>query len=407
VLDAGIDAAHPDLAGRIAGAGRFGSGDPLYPTTPHGTATAGLIAAVRGNGVGIDGIAPNALLLSADVSSLDREGSFDVDAVNRAIRWAADQGARVVNLSLASSGLRPGQQEAVAYALRRGALVVAAAGNCWEGASNGWAGCSLAAEGVSPAWLPHVLAVGATGTDYENPAPADFSVPSRRWVDVVAPGSSIATLWPTRNSPYLDMPSCPYWGTTACYLTGAPSRYWAPSGTSYATAMVSAAAAILFGADPALQPGQVARLLEETARPLATDPEHQAGAGMLDIAAALERVRAGQVPPADFGEPNERPALPARLPQSGRVSATVDWSDDPHDAYSVRVRRGDHVTVRTDGAVRADVRVEGAAGPLGTTLRAAARRSGTVTIEVSAATGAGGAYRLRVTRSTLAFERST
>ena len=50
VVEAGVDGNHPDLAGRIEGAGRFGGGDPLFPTSPHGTAVAGLIAAIDGNG---------------------------------------------------------------------------------------------------------------------------------------------------------------------------------------------------------------------------------------------------------------------------------------------------------------------------------------------------------------------
>jgi hypothetical protein len=167
--------------------------------------------------------------------------------------------------------------------------------------------------------------------------------------------------------------------------------------------MVAAGAAILFGADPGLQPGQVARLLEETARPLASDPDHQAGAGMLDIAAALERVRSGRIPSADYAEPNEHPAPPATLPRSGVVGATIDWFDDPQDDYTARVTRGENLTVRTFGTVRARVRVEGdstsASGKVGATLRIPIRRSGTVTIEVIAAQEERGPYRLRVTRS--------
>src|SRR5262245_52262195 len=54
IVDTGVDGQHPDLAGRIVDAREFGRGDPLYPESPHGTAVAGLVAAIDGNGVGID-----------------------------------------------------------------------------------------------------------------------------------------------------------------------------------------------------------------------------------------------------------------------------------------------------------------------------------------------------------------
>jgi subtilisin family serine protease len=401
VIDSGIDGRHPDLAGRIVDARAFGSGDPLYPNGTHGTATAGLIAAVRDNGIGIDGIAPNARLLVADVSGAAGSESFDEGAIERAIRWAAARGARVISLSLEVVGPGPGLQSAIDAAVARGTVVVAAAGNCWQGAELHWAKCPQAVDGTMPAWLPHVLGVGATDDDYAKPAPADYSVPSGRWVDLAAPGNLITTLWPTRNNPYADTPGCIYAGTTACYWTGTtPNRQWGPTGTSYATPMVAAAAAILIGADPQLQPGQVARLLEETAQPLPSDPEHQAGAGVLDVGAALARVRAGQIPPADADEPNEPPAPPALLSRTARIEATVDWTDDPEDVYLVRPGRTSTVTVRASGSGAARVRVttggDVAAGPLGRALRVRTMGSAPVTIHVTAGVGARVDYSLTV-----------
>src|SRR6476619_2283814 len=84
VVEAGVDGKHPDLAGRIVGARRFGGSDPLFPASPHGTAVAGLIAAIDGNQQGIDGIAPNARLLVAGTS-------FEALSIAHAIRWAADR----------------------------------------------------------------------------------------------------------------------------------------------------------------------------------------------------------------------------------------------------------------------------------------------------------------------------
>jgi subtilisin family serine protease len=400
VLDAGVDGLHPDLAGRIVGSRALGKGDPLYPSGTHGTATAGLIAAIRNNGIGIDGIAPNATLLVADVSAGD-SAEFDEAAVVRAIRWAAARGARVISLSLEVGDPGPGLQRAIEDAIAHGAVVVAAAGNCWHGEEVHWAGCAAAVEGPLPARLPHVLGVGATDADYGAPAAADYSVPGKSWVDLVAPGTLITTLWPTRNNPYAATPSCPYAGTTACYSTGTgPNGLWGPTGTSYATAMVAAAAAILLGANPSLQPGQVMRLLEETARPLSSDPDHQSGAGLLDVGAALARIRAGRIPTADVGEPNEPPARPAQLADAGRLDATIDWYDDPQDVYAVRVPRASVLTVRTSGAVHARVRVSGdghaVSAPLGKRLVLRVAKQATVAIQVTAAPGARGSYVLEV-----------
>jgi subtilisin family serine protease len=327
VIDTGVDGNHPDLAGRIVEARGFDGGDPLVPISPHGTAVAGLVGAIDGNGLGIDGIAPNAMLVVANVGGGESQTSFDPDAIARAIRWAADRHARVINLSLAGLGPVPSYREAIGYALARGALVVAAAGNCFDG---DFSRCTPPGAEQAPAWLPHVLTVGATSV---AGGPAAFSIPSARWVDLAAPGELVTTLWPTQNNPYFPTPDCMFVGTTGCYSTGRiVNEPWGPSGTSFATAMVSGAAAILFGANPRLRPEQVAALLRDTARP-AADPRAQIGAGQLDIAAALERVKLGSIPPADYGEPNDRSADATRIAPAATIRGTLNWQDDPEDVY--------------------------------------------------------------------------
>ena len=387
VVEAGVDGKHPDLAGRIVGARRFGGGDPLFPASPHGTAVAGLIAAIDGNKQGIEGIAPNARLLVAGTS-------FDAFSIASAIRWAADRHARVINLSLAGLGPVPGYEEAVDYALARGALVVAAAGNCFGG---NFTRCTPPGTEQAPAWLPHVLTVGATAADG---SPSRFSIPSARWVDLAAPGELVTTLWPTRNNPYSPAPECPFVGTTGCYSTGGASvAAWGPSGTSFATAMVSAAAAILFGADPGLRPEQVASLLRQTAR-RAADPRHQVGAGIIDIEAALERVRKGSIPEADYAEPNDRAATAARIPSPG-VRATLDWHDDPVDVYRLTLRRGDTLVINSDApgaSVSVAARGSSLSAPLGTRLRYRARRPGRYRLRLAATVGSRVNYRVTVQR---------
>jgi subtilisin family serine protease len=415
VLDSGIDGAHPDLAGQIVGSRSFDGGDPRYPNVPHGTAVAGLIGALRGNGIGIDGIAPNARLLAVDISSQRDTASFDLDRVDAAIRWAVDRGARVLNLSLGGYVPAATLQDAVEYATRNGALVVAAGGNCFAERSQRCA--SPPGEIGAPAWLPHVLGVGAL--DAGANAPAGFSLPSARWVDLYAPGELISTLWPTRNNPLYPTPDCAYAGTTGCYSAGTtPDRSWGPSGTSYAAPMVSAAAAILFGADPVLTPAQVMRLLEETARPLESpSPRHADQAPrVLDVAAALRRVRAGDVPPSDIGEPNEQPSDATPLPFRGELSATIDWFDDPVDIYRVHLRRGEHLALGTHGTAAAVVAVSLARAParalvtsrVGRAVDVSAPRTADYIVRLTADPSTRGTYRifLKVRPRTLSQSRS-
>ena len=150
IVDSGVDLDHPDLASKIDGGITFtgcakdpngcGNGDwesaPRAGTpSPHGTHVAGIAAAVTGNGTGVAGTAPDARLLAVKVLT-DEGGSFDEIAAG--IRWSADNGADVINLSLGAlpgvqalviTGVISDVQEAIAYARSKGVVVVAAAGN--------------------------------------------------------------------------------------------------------------------------------------------------------------------------------------------------------------------------------------------------------------------------------------
>src|SRR5215208_3452810 len=150
IVDSGIDLGHPDLAGKIVGGATFtgcaktgpcGNGDWLsggnggQPPSPHGTHVAGIAAATTGNGIGIAGVAPDAKLLA--VKALTYEGGT-FEEIAAGIRWATDNGADVINMSLgalpgvqalAITGLESDVRAAVDYANAHGVVVVAAAGN--------------------------------------------------------------------------------------------------------------------------------------------------------------------------------------------------------------------------------------------------------------------------------------
>jgi subtilisin family serine protease len=134
VIDTGIDAAHPDLQGRVLPGHDFVDSDGTpQDGQGHGTHVSGIIAADANNGVGVDSVAPGAKILAVRV--LDDSGSGTSTAVAAGIDWATDHGADVINLSLSGSvplgglGQEADIDAAIGRALARNVVVVAAAGN--------------------------------------------------------------------------------------------------------------------------------------------------------------------------------------------------------------------------------------------------------------------------------------
>jgi subtilisin family serine protease len=131
VVDTGVDLNHEDLAGKLV-QGR----DFVAPDTPpndehgHGTHVAGIAAAITNNGRGIAGVAPEARIMPVRV--LDHEGSGSASNVAAGIRWAADNGAHIINLSLGSLDqplFGPSFGAALDYAWSNGSTPIVAAGN--------------------------------------------------------------------------------------------------------------------------------------------------------------------------------------------------------------------------------------------------------------------------------------
>lgn len=205
VVDTGVDGGHPDLAGQLTVAGVdyvAGSGNGRTDPHGHGTHVAGIVAAARGNGVGVAGLAPLAKVMPIRV--LDVNGSGWTSNIAKGIIYAADNGADVINLSLGGPA-DPSTQTAVNYAMSKGVVVVAAAGN------------SRATDNATnyPAAYPGVLAVASTepgdiSSTFSNTGP---------YVDIAAPGGSI--------------------------LSTVPGGYGYMSGTSMATPYVAATAALV------------------------------------------------------------------------------------------------------------------------------------------------------------------
>lgn len=176
VLDTGAELSHPDLAGAFVPGYDFVNHDE-DPSDDHGhgTMVAGVIAARSNNRIGGAGACPSCSIMPIKVIAAN--GSGNAADVAAGISWAADHGARVINLSFVLSGPDDGVAQAVAHARARGAVVVAAAGNGGT-------------EAVTfPAGLPGVI--GVTGTD-SNDARYTWATYGG-WVRLAAPGCSQAT----------------------------------------------------------------------------------------------------------------------------------------------------------------------------------------------------------------------
>jgi hypothetical protein len=350
IVDSGIDASHPEFAGRIAAAKSF-VGRSVKDADGHGTFVAGEIGAALGNDQGIAGIAFPAELLVAKV--LKRDGTIDPRDEAAAIRWALSQGARVINLSFGGvrdpsnrhlDAFSPVERAAVAEATRRGAVVVAAVGNADQSPRSPWPYASY------PAALPHVLGVGAYARDGSIPP---FSNRDEVFNDLVAPGTEMFSTLPRPLT--ARYPSCVEQGYSDC---GSP-EYRNAGGTSFAAPQVAAAAALLLAVRPDLQPSQVATILERSAVdavpadgcprcPIGRDA--LSGWGKLDITAALEAL-SGPLPAPDHAEPNDDAGSHAAT-LTGRaveLAPTLDFWDDPLDVYRVRLRKGQWLYARVAG----------------------------------------------------------
>jgi subtilisin family serine protease len=357
VLDSGIDSTHPDLQSQIAYGRSFVSSSWETDTNGHGTFVAGEIAAATNNAIGIAAVGFPVELLIAKIVRAD--GTISPDAEARAIRWAVDRGARVINMSF--GGVRdphdksldtysPLEAAAVQYAVSKGVLVVAAVGNADSAPTEPWSYAGY------PAALPHVLGVSSLNRDGTVP---DFSNRDFRYVDIAAPGEEIFSTLP-RALTQTARPSCLPQGYSDC----GPMEYRRGEGTSFSAAQVAAAAALLFASNPGLQADQASTILTRTA----VDSDHDTGclrcytgrdpltgSGLLDVSSAV-RALDGPLPAPDRYEANDRVSTAATVwgRRGQRIKATIDYWDDREDIYKIKVHRGQKLVARLRGPAGAN-----------------------------------------------------
>lgn len=441
VLDTGVRFDHPDLAGKLHpgqdfiedrqlandGDGRdadasdpgdwtianeCAAGEPAFDSSWHGTQVAGLIGAATNNGLGLAGTAWNVKLLPVRV--LGRCGGDDSDIL-AGMRWAAGLSsdpvanphpARVINMSLGSSGSCPASyRDAIAELNAAGVVVVVAGGNDTGHAVSTPANCAGA---VAVAGIRHL----GTKVGYSNVGPQ---------MAVAAPAGNCVNDYLPCLYPLLTSINS---GSTAPAANTYSDGFNYSVGTSFAAPLVAGTAALMLSYDPTLAPATVKSLLQASARrfpasgaaagtaacqaPGTADQlecyctTSTCGAGMLDAAAAMALVRAGAVPPpsATIGVSNRAPTAGASVTldgsgssaTGGRTVAGWRWSITAGATLASFSGPTDQpaVALATSGAgtVTVQLTVTDSAGATGTT--STTLTVGAAPVTVSSAGGGGG-----------------
>jgi serine protease len=235
----------------------------------HGTHVAGTIAQTTNNGYGVAGIAYQANIMPLKV--LSAGGGGTIADIAEAIKFAADNGADVINMSLGGGGESQAMKEAIAYAHKKGVVIIAAAGNSNDNSAS------------YPARYSHVVGVSAINSAGVKSPYSNYGA----GVDISAPGGDTSE---TETGGILQ--------ETVNPQTGQPMFAYF-QGTSMASPHVAGVAALIkaSGVD---EPEQIVNILKQSSRAIKDDPLNHFGAGQLDAANAVAMATKGQITFRDF-----------------------------------------------------------------------------------------------------------
>ena len=284
VLDTGVDAAHPDLAGRLVpGWNFYDNNSNSADVYGHGTKVAGSASANTNNGIGVSSVAGSALIMPLRISATDGTATFSNMA--KALTWAADKGAHVANISYQSVSGSSTVASAAQYMKNKGGVTVVAAGN----------------TGVEQTFAPSDTMISVSATTSSDAMASWSSYGS--YVDVAAPGAGI---WTTSNG----------------------GGYGSVSGTSFASPVTAAVIAMMKSVNPALPPADLEKILFSTAVDLGTAGfDNKYGHGRINAAAAVAAAQSASV--ADTTAPTVGIGSPvAGATVSGLVAVDVSASDN-------------------------------------------------------------------------------
>lgn len=255
VVDTGVQINHPDLQGKLlTGYNAITSSSTPEDDVGHGTHVAGIIGALVNNGEGVAGISWYNKILP--VKALDNSGAGTTYSVAEGIIWAADHGAKVINLSLGNYADSQFLHDAIKYAYDRDIVLVSAAGN------------DNTERPGYPAAYPEVIAVAATNASHEKASFSNYG----DYIDVAAPGENIASTYPD-------------------------SQYASLSGTSMSSPHVAALAGLVRSLNPDLTNKEVMDLMTKNAVDLGTPGyDNYFGWGQVDIYKTLQAASGNQVP---------------------------------------------------------------------------------------------------------------
>lgn len=315
--DNGVDDDKNGFVDDIIGWNFYGDNNKPWDHDGHGTFVTGVIAATWGNGAGLAGINPKARIMV--LKALNNFGHSRASYLASALVYAADNGARVINMSVGGKGLTRIEREAVAYAHSRGAVIVVAAGN--EG---------IDVEDFGIAGLDEVIAVAATDFDDRR---ARFS----NWgkaIDIAGPGLDVLGPRARRTDLMEGIPGVEY--TARGAYVGDDKRYYRASGTSFSAPIVTGIASLVLVNRPKLTNVEVRRILLNSARDIETPGIDQyTGHGLVDARAALAADKDFFILTAISG------AQPVQIDNrlKVQVNGTVD-ADDLHRAW-IEIGAGD------------------------------------------------------------------
>jgi subtilisin family serine protease len=267
IVDTGVAASHPDLAGKVlAGYNFYANNTDTSDDYGHGTAVAGAAAAQGNNGVGVVGVAWNASILPVKIS--DPTGYATYSNMAKALTYAVDHGARVINISFYGSSSSSTLQNAANYVWNHNGVIFACAGNAGTSSPQYPAACSTV--------------VAVTNTNSSDAISSSSSYGS--WVTLSAPG-------------------------TAIWTTNRDGSYGGWSGTSFASPVAAGVAALLVAQNPQITNSQIVNVLKQNSDDLgAAGFDNYYGYGRVN---AFRALAAGGSAPADTTAPAVAVTSPA------------------------------------------------------------------------------------------------
>ena len=328
VVDSGVYQ-HPDLPQLLPGYSAVAGLSPNNDKLNHGTGVAGTIGARGNNGTGTVGINWNAKILPVKVD--DANGAMTVATMAKGIMWAADNGAKVISLSISTTADSVTLKNAIDYAYNKGCAIFASSSN----------------EGISalnyPSRYANVMAVGATANGTTRAAFSNYGT----GMGVVAISSYTTT---TASGGYAGM-----------------------GGTSFSTPQVSGLASLMLAVNPNLSNDEVYSYIQQGAKPLGGGYNIETGYGLIDIQKTLALVQASAAPPPIDTTPPVLTLLGSQVMELRQGVAFTEPGytaiDDTDGNITSRVTVTGSVNVNVPGVYRLEYRVADTAGNFSEAVR--------------------------------------